>query len=209
MKAITSFQNGSGGGPDGLLPQHLKDLTGNSVGDGGVSLLASLGGLLSLILEGRTPPPIRPLFYGANLTALTKKAVEFTPLPLAAPLEGLLQNALAFMLWSPPQHCCTHINLVLVSQEELMQPSMLPASIYRKCLTTRLSSKWILGNAFNSIRCDKMLEAVEAYIPELLPFVHSAYSTPSILLWNEVEISSSEGIQQGTHQDLCCLSHHP
>ena len=52
-------------------------------------------------------------------------------------------------------------------------------------------------NAVSSIRCDKMLEAVKAYIPELLPFVHSAYSAPSILLWNEVLIPSSEGIQQG------------
>ena len=34
LKAIASFPNGSGGGPDGLLPQHLKDLTGNSTGDG-------------------------------------------------------------------------------------------------------------------------------------------------------------------------------
>jgi hypothetical protein len=33
-KAITSFPNGSGGGPDGLLPQHLKDLTAWSLGRG-------------------------------------------------------------------------------------------------------------------------------------------------------------------------------
>ena len=30
-KAIISFPNGSAGGPDGLRPQHLKDLTGPSV----------------------------------------------------------------------------------------------------------------------------------------------------------------------------------
>ena len=51
-------------------------------------------------------------------------------------------------------------------------------------------------NAFNSIRCYKMLEAAEAYIPQLFPFVHSAYSTSSILLQNYDQSSSSEGIPQ-------------
>jgi hypothetical protein len=42
-----------------------------------------------------------------------------------------------------------------------------------------------------------MLKAVEQYVPDLLPFVFSAYSSPSILLWNGVQILSAEGIQQG------------
>ena len=52
-------------------------------------------------------------------------------------------------------------------------------------------------NAFNSIWRDKMLKAVEQYVPDLLPFVSSAYSSPSILLWNGVQFLSAEGIQQG------------
>ena len=35
MKAIVSFPNSSGGGFDGLLPQHLKDLSSQSAGEGG------------------------------------------------------------------------------------------------------------------------------------------------------------------------------
>ena len=38
MRVISFFPKGSGGGPDGLLPQHLKDLTSPSAGDGGTSL---------------------------------------------------------------------------------------------------------------------------------------------------------------------------
>ena len=51
-------------------------------------------------------------------------------------------------------------------------------------------------NAFNSIRRDKMLKAVDRHIPQLLPFVHSAYSAPSILFWEDAQVISAEGIQQ-------------
>ena len=36
--AIKSFRNGSGGGPDGLLPQHLKDMTVAQLGDSAINL---------------------------------------------------------------------------------------------------------------------------------------------------------------------------
>ena len=65
-------------------------------------------------------------------------------------------------------------------------------------------------NAFNSIRRDKMISTVKAHIPELLPYVHSAYSSPSILLWNGAQVLSSEGIQQGDPLGpmLFCLGIH-
>ena len=41
-EAILSFPNGSAGGPDGLSPQHLKDLTSTSSEGDGPKLLKSL-----------------------------------------------------------------------------------------------------------------------------------------------------------------------
>ena len=65
-------------------------------------------------------------------------------------------------------------------------------------------------NAFNSIRRDKMLDAVQAVAPVLLPFVHSSYSSPSCLFWGDKTIQSSEGVQQGDPLGplLFCLSLH-
>ena len=51
--------------------------------------------------------------------------------------------------------------------------------------------------AFNSIRRDKMLDAVREHVPELHPFIHSAYSLPSSLFWSDKTIQSAEGVQQG------------
>ena len=53
------------------------------------------------------------------------------------------------------------------------------------------------SNAFNSIRRDIMLKAVQALAPELLRFVHSIYSAPSTLFWEDECLLSCEGVQQG------------
>ena len=39
--------------------------------------------------------------------------------------------------------------------------------------------------------------AVEEYIPEFFPFVHSVYCLSSFLSWGNEVLLSSEGIQQG------------
>ena len=65
-------------------------------------------------------------------------------------------------------------------------------------------------NAFNSIRRDRMLEAVQRLAPSIYPFVHSVYSSPSSLFWSDKIIQSSEGVQQGDPLGplLFCLTIH-
>ena len=54
--AIKSFRNGSGGGPDGLLPQHLKDMTGAQLGDSAFNLLDTLTDFLNeVVVSGQIP----------------------------------------------------------------------------------------------------------------------------------------------------------
>ena len=48
------------------------------------------------------------------------------------------------------------------------------------------------SNAFNSIRRDIMLKAVQDLAPELLRFVHSVYSAPSTLFWEDECLLSCE-----------------
>ena len=67
-----------------------------------------------------------------------------------------------------------------------------------------------VSKAFNSIRRDRVLRAVEEYIPSLLPFAHSSYSSPSVLMWYDTQILSAKGIQQGDPLGsmLFCLGIH-
>ena len=72
-KAISTFKPGLSGGPDGLQPQHLKDLTSEVLGEPSTILLDKISRLLNEILfEGRVPEEVCKVLYGANLTALSK-----------------------------------------------------------------------------------------------------------------------------------------
>ena len=113
IRAVRSFPNGSAGGPDGLRPQHLKDVTGHSAVDGCQALLPALTSFVKLILEGRTPSSIAPFFFGAKLTALQKKdggvrpiAVGNTLRRLAAKVAG--SKMMAIRIWSKGRSrgCC-------------------------------------------------------------------------------------------------------
>ena len=197
MKAIVSFSNSSGRGFDGLLPQHLKDLSSQSAGEGGQLLRGALVGLATLILEGRTPAAIRPYFFVANLIALRKKGGGVVPIAVGCTLRRLALK-------------CASLH-ALKTIPHLLGPHQLGFGIPRGVEATVHATRIYLNNlsphqallkvefrnAFNSIRRDKMLTAVRDFIPELLPYVHSAYSSPSILLWDDVEVNSSEGVQQG------------
>ena len=89
VKAIKSFPNGSAGGPDGLRPQHLKDMT-NSFEGGGHSLLLALSSFIRLVLAGKTPPSIRPFFFGANRIPLQKKDGGVRPIAVGCTLLRLV-----------------------------------------------------------------------------------------------------------------------
>ena len=89
MKVIGSFPKGSGGDSDSLIPQHLKDLTSPSASDGSASLLSAVVGLVTLILEGIIPSSIRPLLFGAKLTALTIRCGGVRPITVGCTLRML------------------------------------------------------------------------------------------------------------------------
>ena len=90
VQAIRSFPSNSAGGPDGLHPQHLVDLTSASAERGGRELLTALSSFIVHILEGNTPPSIQPIFFGANLIALNKKDGGIRPIAVGQTLRRLV-----------------------------------------------------------------------------------------------------------------------
>ena len=210
VRAVRSFPNGSAGGPDGLRPQHLKDMISPSAVDCCQALLPALTSFVKLVLEGRIPSSITPYFFGANLTALQKKDGGVRPIAVGCTLRRLAAKVAG--------------SKMMEEMGELLAPRQLgygvrggaeaavhAARLYLYDLDpTKVVLKLDFKNAFNSIRRDKMLEAVQELAPGLLQFVHSAYSSPSILFWADRTLQSAEGVQQGDPLGplLFCLTIH-
>lgn len=193
-----------------MCPQHLKDLL-LSVGDTEASpLISALISFSTLVLEGRTPKEVRPFFFGASLVALEKKSGGVRPIAVECTLRRLVAKVAGLS--------------VVVDMTALLAPRQLgygvrggaEAAVHaaRKFLSNmdpdHALVKLDFRNAFNSIHRDSMLEAVRDLSPTIYPFVHSVYSSPSLLRWGDRTISSAEGVQQGDPLGplLFCLTIH-
>ena len=209
-KAIVSFPNGSAGGPVGLSPQHLKDLTGPSANEGGEILLNSITSLVTLILKGNTPNQIHSYFFGATLVGLANKDGGVRPITIGCTLRRLAAKCASTLALSDL--------LDLLSPHQLgfgipqgVEAAVHAAQLYLCSLQSdQVIVKVDFENAFNSVRRDKFLLAVEEFIPALLPFVHSAYCVASSLMWGSEVVESSEDVQQSDPPGplLFCLAIH-
>ena len=207
-RGISSFKEGSAGGPDGLRPQHLKDTV--SVASSAQVLLPALTAFVQLVLEGRTPTFVRPYFFGANLTAIHKSNGGVRPIAVGCTLRRLVAKVAG--------------GKIMEEMGELLAPRQLgygvgggseaavhAARIYLHDLgPDKAVLKLDFRNAFNTIHRDKMLSAVMEHAPSLHPFLHSAYSSPSSLFWSDKIIQLAEGVQQGDPlgPPLFCLCVH-
>ena len=86
-RAVQSFPAGSSGGPDGMRPQHLKDLI--SCRESGVDFLTALTGFSNTLLAGLCPMDVAPFFFGGRLLALNKKSGGIRPIAVGNTLRRL------------------------------------------------------------------------------------------------------------------------
>ena len=61
-------------------------------------------------------------------------------------------------------------------------------------------------NAFNSVRRDRLLRAVQSELTGLYPFIYQCYFKPSCLFFDGSPLLSAEGVQQGDPLGPLCFS---
>ena len=195
IKAIQSFPNGSAAGPDGLRPQHIKDLLIGAADDN--PLLVTITDLINMLLEGKTPFPVRAALFGATLLAVAKKQGGIRPIAV-----GYVWRRLAAKV------ACGHVKHASAS---LLAPRQLGFGVSggaeaavraaRRFLENmkqgELFVKIDFKNAFNTLRRDAILEAIAKHFPELLSYAASTISTSADLQFGEFVLLSEEGAQQG------------
>ena len=209
IRAINSFPAGSAGGPDGLQPQHFKDLIAPGADDSRQALVPALVSFTELVLNGKTPAFIRPFFFGATLIALEKKGGGVRPIAVGGSLRRLIAKVAGMKVMNEMGGLLAPVQLGY-GVHRGAEAAVHAASLYIKNLGDKCVLKLDFKNAFNSVRRDKMLEAVQSFAPSLFPFVHSVYSSPSKLFWEDKIIESAESVQQGDPLGplLFCLTIH-
>jgi len=193
-QAIRSFPTGSSGGPDGVTPQHLKDLL--SAGANG-ELLSVLTKFVNILLNGEFSKDICEVIFGGNLLALTKKdggirpiAIGYTWRRLAAKCANAYVIGRMAGVFAPLQ-----LGVGVSGGAE--------AAVHaaRRYISTMPDSHVVVKldftNAFNTLRRDCMLEAVARDVPELYRFVYASYTVEPILQHGFGVLRSREGPQQG------------
>ena len=207
-KAVFAFPAGSAGGPDGLRPQHLKDIMRSTKDDLDSTFLSALTAFIGQVVAGNVPQAVRPHFFGATLIGLSKEDGGVRPIAIGCTLRRLAAK------------CVT--SLIKEEMGSLLRPTQLGYGTCHGAEAVAHASRTFLSNlgdqhvmvkldytnAFNTVRRDKMLMAVLKNTPGIYPFVHSVYSQSTNLYFGHCVIPSSEGVQQGDPLGplLFCLS---
>ena len=197
-KLICSFPAGSAGGPDCMRPQILKDMIAKSNGETRENFLNSLTSLLNLVLAGKVPESIRPLFFSANLFALSKKCRGIRPIAVGNSLRRLASKCLGSSLRETRQSNYGTVQLgygTALGAEAAAHAAR--NYIARQKSENHVLLKIDLENAFNSVRRDCILEAIDCNVPAAFPYTLSAYGAESFLFYGERQIMSALGAQQG------------
>ena len=196
-KAILSFPNGSGSGPDLLRPQHLKDIISPSLEASANSVLRSISRFASFVSSTKISDPIRHLFFGAHLYALQKKGGGIRLIAVGNTFRRLFSKL--------------SLHSVMNSLREDLLPCQLGVGVRMGCesavhatrsfINHSVDSKVLLkldvSNAFNSIDRKTFIGEIATRYPSFYFLVNEASSNPSTLFAGEHRIPSSKGIQQG------------
>ena len=208
-KAISSFPAGSSGGPDGIRPQHIKDLI--QCQEAGADLLSALTLFTNTVLEGRCPPDIATIFFGGRLIALTKKSGGLRPIVVGMTLRRLASKcASAFGIaqsssyFSPIQ---LGVGIRGGAEAAVHSARRFTESLPHGHVVVKLD----FSNAFNCLHRSDMLLAIRDRLPKIYAFCYSAYSQPSKLFFGDYTVQSQEGPQQGDPLGplLFCNTLHP
>ena len=208
-RAVLTFPAGSAGGPDGLRPQHIRDMLLSR--EGGSELLSALTAFVNMVLAGRCPKDVAPVFFGGRLLALNKKSGGIRPIVVGFSLRRLVSK------------CATSFGTKHLT--DFFHPHQLGVGIPGGCEAAIHSARRYLealppdhivvkldfSNAFNSLHRFDMLSAVHSRIRDLYSYCYLAYSQPSVLFYGSHTVLSQEGPQQGDPLGplLFCNTIHP
>ena len=178
-KSLKSFKNGSSGGPDGLTPQHLKDLTSGALGETSRNLLQALVMFTNgIVLCGNIPSAVCSSFFGATLIALSKKDGGVRPIAIGNTLRRLCAKACTLKISQqlPDTFQPHQMGVGIPSGAEVVVHAC--RNFINKVDSDNILLKIDFKKAFNSVRRDVLLHEVYKLFPQIYPL----YTRPMLVL---------------------------
>ena len=192
---MLSFPAGSAGGPDGLRPQHIRDML--LCRESGSEFLTALTAFVNLVLAGDCPADVASVFFGGRLIAPNKKSGGIRPIAVGFTLRRLVSKC-ANTFGINQLKGVFHPHQLGVGTPGGCEAAIHSARRYLEALPAdHVVVKLDFSYAFNSLHRSDMLLAVQSRIPDLYAYCYSAYSQPSVLFYGPHTISSQVGPQQG------------
>lgn len=193
-RAVLTFPAGSAGGPDYLRPQHIRDMM--MCQESGHDFLTALTAFVNLVLSGRCPSEVAPIFFGGRLLALNKKSGGIRPIAIGFSLRRLASKC-ANSFGINRLRAYFRPNQLGVGTSGGCEAAIHSARRFLQALPTdHVLVKLDFTNAFNSLHRHDMLLSVNSRIPEIYAYCHSAYGQPSVLFHGPYTVSSEEQPQQ-------------
>ena len=131
-----------------------------------------------------------PILFEANFIALRKKDGGIRPIAIGLTLRRLAAKIGSFRVVQSVGSALAPLQLGCGVPSGCEAAARAARQYLDSMPSTHVMLKVDFRNAFNSVRRDKILEAVKSSIPELFPFVSSAYSVPSYLVCGDSIILS-------------------
>ena len=159
--------------------KHILDLTNNQ--EAGPALVTSLTTFINMLLAGRCPHTVIPVFFSGSLIALEKKSGGIRPIAIGYILRRLAAKC-------ANTHALHTIGAKLLPEQlGLGTSGGCEAAVHatRRFLANMppdyLLVKLDFSNAFNNIHRDAMLSAAAEHVPSIYQFCLSSYEKTTLL----------------------------
>ena len=162
-------------------------------------------------MSGHCPQEAAKIFFGGRLLALEKKTGGIRPIAIGFTLRRLSSKV------------ANSVGLTRLGS--YFNPRQLGVGVAGGCEAAIHASRRYLQaldkgkvlvkldftNAFNCLHRGDLLRAAHSNLPDLYPYIHASYASPSLLFYGTETILSNEGPQQGDPLGplLFCNSIHP
>lgn len=152
--------------------------------------------MIALILSGNIPEEIRPVLFGAALTAL-KKDGGIRPIAVGNTLRRLAGKVVSRKVMAPMGEILRPVQLGFGSRGGAEAAVHATRYFASENSAERVLLKLDFKKAFNTIRWDVLLNAAREYLLYSYPFVWQMYRYSTDLFYGDQVLQSEAGVQQG------------